>query len=238
MKTNRGMLIAADFRLPGGGERLDLDAVERAYRRYAHVYDFCFGAILQPGRKAIVERMACAPGERILEVGFGTGLPLPYPRNVSVTGIDVSRDMLCRAKARKAREGLDNIEELLEMDAGRMSFRDNSFDRVVAMHVASSVPRPERMVEEMRRVCKPNGVMVFVNHFHSRNPLFSGIEQLLSPLSGVIGFRPGFSLERFLEETGMVAMRTTPVNLFHCATVVEVRNNKRFPARTLSLVGN
>lgn len=211
---------------------MDIGAIERVYRRYARFYDLCFGAIFQPGRKAIVERMACAPGELVLEVGVGTGLSLPlYPVDVTVTGIDISSDMLAQAHARKIRERLDNVVELSVMDAEEMAFRDNSFDRVVAMHVASVVPHPERLVAEMCRVCKPNGRMFFVNHFHSANPVFGGIESLLAPLSRQLGFRPDFSLERFLEETGLVAMNTQPVNLFDFCTMVEVRNNKKFSSR-------
>jgi len=115
--------------------------------------------------------MDCGPGERILEVGVGTGLSLPlYPENVSVVGIDISRHMLDQARVRQARSGLDNVAELMVMDAENMGFKDDSFDKVVAMYVASVVPDPGRLVDEMRRVCKPGGQIFMVNHFHSRNP--------------------------------------------------------------------
>jgi phosphatidylethanolamine/phosphatidyl-N-methylethanolamine N-methyltransferase len=208
---------------------LDIRAIEHAYRRYARFYDFVFGAVFQPGRKAIVERMNCKPGERILEVGVGTGLSLPlYPKNVLVTGIDISRDMLALAQARKVRGQLDNIVQLSVMDAENMEFEDSSFDKVVAMYVASVVPDPERLVDEMRRVCKPNGRIIFVNHFHSRNPVLGAFESLIAPLSTQLGFRPDFSLDRFLDETGLKATNIHPVNIFHFCTMVEARNNKQF----------
>ena len=76
---------------------MDLHIIKKVYRRYAKRYDFYFGAFLQPGRKAVIDRMHCQPGERILEVGVGTGLSLPlYPPGVLVTGIDISEEMLAR----------------------------------------------------------------------------------------------------------------------------------------------
>ena len=72
---------------------------------------------------------------------------------------------------RVASRQLDIIMQLSVMDAENMEFEVSSFDKVVAMYVASVVPDPERLVDEMRRVCKPNGRIIFVNHFHSRNPL-------------------------------------------------------------------
>jgi len=207
---------------------LDIRAIEQAYRRYSRFYDVCFGAVFQPGRRAIVDRMDCGPGERILEVGVGTGLSLPlYPRNVSVVGIDISRHMLDQARIRLARDGLGNVAELMVMDAENMAFEDDSFDKVVAMYVASVVPDPERLVDEMRRVCKPGGQIFMVNHFHSRNPILGGFERLLAPLSKQLGFRPDFSLERFLGQTGLDAMNILPVNLFDFSTMVEARNNKQ-----------
>lgn len=175
--------------------------------------------------------MECGPGERILEVGVGTGLSLPlYPDNVSVVGIDISRAMLDQARVRRARCGLENVAELMVMDAENMGFKDDSFDKVVAMYVASVVPDPERLVDEMRRVCKPGGQIFMVNHFHSRNPILGGIERLLAPLSKQLGFHPDFSLDRFLGETGLDAMNIRPVNLFDFSTMVEARNNKQCPA--------
>ena len=212
---------------------MDILAIEQAYRRYARFYDVCFGAVFQPGRRAIVDRMDCGPGERILEVGVGTGLSLPlYPDNVSVVGIDISRHMLDQARVRQARCGLENVAELMVMDAENMEFTDDSFDKVVAMYVASVVPHPERLVDEMRRVCKPGGQIFVVNHFHSRHPLLGGVERLLAPLSKQLGFRPDFSLDRFLGQTGLDAMNIGPVNLFDFSTMVEVRNNKQCAAAT------
>ena len=208
---------------------MDIRAIEKAYKRYARFYDIVFGAVFQPGRKAIIDRMNCSPGERILEVGVGTGLSLPlYSKNVLVTGIDISRDMLAQAQARKEREQLDNIVQLSVMDAENMEFEDSSFDKVIAMHVASVVPDPERLVEEMRRVCKPNGWIIFVNHFHSQNPVLGAFESLLAPLSKLLGFRPDFSLDQFMNNTGLTATNIHPVNIFHFCTMVEARNNKQF----------
>lgn len=206
---------------------MDILAIEQAYRRYSRVYDVCFGAVFQPGRRAIVERMDCRPGERILEVGVGTGLSLPlYPQDVRVVGIDISRHMLAQARVRLERDGIGSLTQLMVMDAENMAFEDDSFDKVVAMYVASVVPDPRRLVDEMRRVCKPGGQIYMVNHFHSRNPILGSVESLLAPLSRHLGFRPDFSLDRFLGQTGLDAMNIRPVNLFDFSTMVEARNNK------------
>src|SRR6266545_2875464 len=116
--------------------------------------------------------MKCKPGESVLEVGVGTGLSLPlYPPSVKVTGIDVSPEMLERARALKERKGLNNVVALNYMDAEKMTFADSSFDKVVAMYVASVVPNAARLVQEMRRVCKPGGELWIVNHFRHANPV-------------------------------------------------------------------
>ncbi|HUX24320.1 MAG TPA: class I SAM-dependent methyltransferase, partial [Burkholderiales bacterium] len=79
-------------------------------------------------------------------MGVGTGLSLPlYPQNVNVVGIDISRDMLDQARVRQTRGGLEGAAELMVMDAENMAFADSSFDKVVAMYVASVVPNPARL---------------------------------------------------------------------------------------------
>ena len=206
---------------------MDLEAVEKVYRRYAPGYDFYFGAVLQPGRRAVVEGMRCRPEERILEVGVGTGLSLPlYPRTVRVVGIDVSPDMLARAHAQKLRRRLDHVE-LHCMDAERMTFDDNSFDKVVAMYVMSVAPDPKRLLEEMRRVCRHGGDLYIVNHFRHANPLVGMLERVVAPLSSLMGFHPDFSLEDFVDRTGLDVEEKIPVNLLGYWTLLRSRNCKQ-----------
>jgi phosphatidylethanolamine/phosphatidyl-N-methylethanolamine N-methyltransferase len=206
---------------------LDIQAIRKTYRRYARVYDFYFGAVFQQGRKAVIDGMNCQADDCILEVGVGTGLSLPlYPDNVYVTGIDLSVDMLEQARARKERDGLERAI-LLEMDGEKMTFPDNSFDKVVAMYVASVVPHPDRLVAEMQRVCKPGGELYIVNHFHSTHPLLAGVEKLLAPLSKLLGWRPDLSLDEFVRETGLAVKEVIPVNLFGYWTLLRAANTKQ-----------
>jgi phosphatidylethanolamine/phosphatidyl-N-methylethanolamine N-methyltransferase len=176
---------------------MHIQAVKAAYRRYARIYDVIFGAVLQPGRRAVLEALKLRPGDRVLEVGVGTGISLPlYPRDVRITGIDVSREMLEKARARVARAKLTNIEALLEMDAEAMAFPDASFDKVVAMYVVSVVPRPEKLLEELHRVCRPDGDIFIVNHFQSDNPIIGGLERVLAGFSSQIGLNPDLDLRQ------------------------------------------
>jgi len=184
---------------------MHIESVKAAYRRYAGIYDAVFGPMLQPGRKALLKALGCGSGDRVLEVGVGTGLALPmYPREVRVTGIDVSHEMLERARARVARRGLKNVEALLEMDAESMSFPDASFDKVVAMYVVSVVDHPAKLIEELHRVCKPDGEIFLVNHVHSRNPVMGALEKGLARFSDTLGWHPDFELEQIPADIGQV----------------------------------
>jgi phosphatidylethanolamine/phosphatidyl-N-methylethanolamine N-methyltransferase len=180
---------------------MQTETVKAAYRRYAGFYDALFGPMLHAGRKAVVEKLGCRPGEKVLEVGVGTGLSLPlYDAGVKVTGIDLSREMLDKARARVARQGLANVEALLEMDAEAMTFPDATFDKVVAMYVISAVPRPERLLEELHRVCKPDGEILLVNHVSSDNRLVKVVEKGLARFSDKIGFRPDFDMRGLVSD--------------------------------------
>lgn len=226
MKAHQKSRTRKAFRGHVNRVRLDIDAVRQAYRRYAGSYDFYFGPVMQKGRRAAVKLMNCQPGEKILEVGVGTGLSLDlYPRFVEVTGVDISREMLSKARARKERLGLDHVVELLEMDAERMQFCDHSFDKVAAIYVASVVPQPIRLVNEMRRVCKPGGELFFLNHFRSKNPVIGGIERLLAPLSRLLGFHPDLSLQSFIEETKLEVIDQNQANVFGYWMLIRARNN-------------
>lgn len=205
---------------------MELESVLRSYRRYARGYDLYFGALLQPGRRAVIEGMRCRAGDRILEVGVGTGLSLPlYPHTVRVTGVDVSPEMLERAAARARGGGLAHVT-LRCLDGEHMDFPDDSFDKAVAMYVVSVAPDPVRLLNEMRRVCRPHGDIYIVNHFHHSDSIMGGIERLTAPLARLMGFHPDFSLEKFVRETGLEIAERTPVNLFGYWTLLRVPNMK------------
>jgi phosphatidylethanolamine/phosphatidyl-N-methylethanolamine N-methyltransferase len=201
---------------------MQVQAAQAAYRRYAGVYDALFGPVLQPGRKAVIAALGCRPGERVLEVGVGTGLSLPmYPPYVKLTGLDVSREMLEKARQRVERRGLRNVETLVEMDAESTSFPAGSFDKVVAMYVISVVQRPARLMEELRRVCRPGGEIFLISHVRSENPLLGALEKGLAPFSSKLGWHPDFDL-REIEGVGGTVLEISTVGLLW--KVVRLRN--------------
>ena len=206
---------------------MQIESVKAAYRRYAAVYDAVFGPVLQPGRKAVLQALRLRPGERVLEVGVGTGLSLPlYPRDVTITGIDVSREMLEKARRRVARQRLANVEALLEMDAERMSFADASFDKVVAMYVVSVVERPARLLEELHRVCRPHGEIFLVNHVRSDNRFIAAVEKGLARFSDKLGFHPDFELRDMVADAGELT-ELSRINFFW--KVMRVKNGVAHP---------
>jgi phosphatidylethanolamine/phosphatidyl-N-methylethanolamine N-methyltransferase len=206
-------------------EKVTTESVEKAYRRYARYYDLVFGAIFHPGRKTAIEHLHMRPGNRILEVGVGTGLSLSmYPSTVKVVGIDLSNEML--EKAREQAKELPQVEALLQMDAQKMTFEDNSFDKVVAMYVATVVPDVGEFYREIKRVCKPGGEIIFLNHFQNKNQVIRRAEHLIQPLARYLGFHPDFPMEEFINRTGFEVTTAVPVNLLDYWTVLVGINEK------------
>ena len=202
--------------------------MREAYRRWAGVYDEVFGAVSAAGRRRAVAAVNGLPGARVLEVGVGTGLALPrYAPEKRVVGIDLSREMLEQARRRVARERLRNVVGLVEMDAERTAFADGSFDVAVAMFTATVVPDARRLFREMRRVVRPGGELLFVNHFAAERGLRWWAERTLAPLSRVLGWHPDFSLGDLLEHPKAAAEIAScpPFGLF---TLVRVPNRLEF----------
>ena len=189
------------------------DFVERVYEKLANVYDLIFGPTLHPGRLVARDQMGIEPDDRILEVGVGTGINTSlYPSNCHITGIDLSASMLDKARERVARQGLSNVR-LLEMDAARLTFADDTFDIVYAPYLVSVVPDPVQVVREMRRVCKPGGKIIILNHFRSANPVLSRIERALSPFTVHIGFKSDLDLPGFLAQADLQPISIRKVNV-------------------------
>jgi len=191
---------------------VDTEFIGRVYENLASIYDFTFGPILQAGRLRAIQRMDIDTGDRVLEVGVGTGINAPlYPGDCSVTGVDLSSSMLDKAHERVSREGICNVR-LLEMDAAALKFPDASFDIVYAPYLISVVPDPGAVACEMRRVCRPGGRIVLLNHFRSAHPLVAWVERLISPLTVHIGFKSDLDLPSFLARTGLKPESIDKVN--------------------------
>jgi phosphatidylethanolamine/phosphatidyl-N-methylethanolamine N-methyltransferase len=204
---------------------MDADAVRAAYRRWAGIYDAVFGGVLLGARRRAVSLVNQLPGRDVLEVGVGTGLALPtYARDRRITGIDLSAEMLALAAKRVAALGLPNVKALREMDAEATDFSDASFDIAVAMFVASVVPHPRKLMEEMRRVVRPGGHILFVTHFAAEKGPRWWIERTMAPASRALGWRPDFAMDALMTPDEIARCTTTPLPPFGIFTLVRVAN--------------
>ncbi|HZR24707.1 MAG TPA: methyltransferase domain-containing protein [Vicinamibacterales bacterium] len=189
------------------------DFVARVYENLAWGYDLVFGPTLHPGRVDAIRRMGIKSGDKVLEVGVGTGINASlYPKDCSVTGIDLSSSMLEKARDRVARKGVRNVR-LLQMDAANLKFADDSFDIVYAPYVISVVPDPVGVAREMRRVCRPGGRIVILNHFRSQNRLGAWLERLISPFTVHVGFKSDLDLPAFLAQAELKPISIQKVNV-------------------------
>ncbi len=204
---------------------MDLNSIKKSYRFYAPFYNYIFGDIVNHGRKQAIQCLRQTPGDRILEIGVGTGLSISlYAPHVRVTGIDISPDMLARARRKYPQKQYPQVVEFREMDAQQMEFADNSFDCAAAMYVASVVPDPQAMLREISRVCVDGATVLILNHFSSERGFFRWLEKSAARFSSRLGFRPDFDLNSFLEMTGMEITQITPVNIGGYWTLIELIN--------------
>ena len=215
---------------------MDTTSVRDAYRRWAPIYDLTFGKIAEAGRKNVVQIINRRRG-RVLEVGVGTGLSLPcYGSHLTITGIDLSPEMLAKAEDKVDRHNLANVAGLHEMDAGALAFPDESFDTVVAMYVMTVVPVPQRVMRELERVCAAGGEVILVNHFSEDEGVRGFLERKLAPFADLIGWRPVFDIDQVLvcEDLRLAERRSLrPFGLFTMLRFVKEPGFGHVPQRML-----
>lgn len=205
---------------------LEKRQVQRAYEFYAPVYDFIFDWIFSPGRAAAAKQLDLQRSDSVLEVGIGTGLNLPlYPATTRLTGIDLSQEMLDKAVERVQSLAMPNVT-LKVMDATSLDFGDNEFDKAVATYTISAVPDPVAVLREMRRVVKPGGVIVIMNHFRSERRLMGWLEDLVAPVCTRLGWKSNLALKPLLAQVGLEPELVAKANMFNGWRLVKCVNRK------------
>ena len=209
----------------------------KLYGEFAPLYDKIFGKIFYSRLERVIDDVGIPPGAQVLEVGAGTGTSFPaYPTHCNVTGIDLAPDMLARARQKIVDNGWRHLK-VIEMNALDLKFPDNSFDYVMAFHVVTVVPDPVRMIAEVKRVCKPSGKIVIVNHFTSDVPVLGTLTRSMDPLTRWLGWRTDLQLKPFIATTGLIIEKVYKINKTSLYTVVLARkdfnSNGRYVAREL-----
>jgi phosphatidylethanolamine/phosphatidyl-N-methylethanolamine N-methyltransferase len=205
---------------------LEKRQVERAYELLAPVYDFIFDWIFAPGRQAAISHLGLTLNDTVLEVGIGTGLNLPlYPPACRLTGIDLSSEMLDKAVERAQKLAMPGVV-LKVMDATSMDFGDNEFDSAVATYTISAVPDPIGVLREMRRVVKPGGILVILNHFRSERWLWGHVEDVVAPICTRLGWKSNLAMTPLLQAVGLTPELVVSVNMFNGWRLVKCVNRK------------
>ncbi|MBV8792026.1 MAG: class I SAM-dependent methyltransferase [Pseudolabrys sp.] len=173
-----------------------LQVMERAYEKWAPIYDALCGPFFLSGRRAAAAA-ARDVGGKILEIGVGTGLSFDdYDNTSEITGVDISEPMIAKARERAASGRYPFVKDLRVMDASALEFPDATFDCVVAQFVITLVENPEQVLSECARVLKPGGQIILINHLYSERGFVAAIERLTAKQARKLGLRPEFPFAR------------------------------------------
>jgi phosphatidylethanolamine/phosphatidyl-N-methylethanolamine N-methyltransferase len=197
-----------------------MKVAHRLYRSLAPLYDAVCGASLQEGRRRAMALLDPRPGERILEVGVGTGYGVnDYPAGCEVVAIDLSREMIERASRRVDRAHRDMIA-FAQMDASNLALPDYSFDAVYVPYTINVVPDPVAVGEELLRVCVPGGRIVFLNHFDGVPETSNLINRIAGRLAAAIDVNWHLHVQTFAEALNLRVAAIESVNTPRLSSVV------------------
>jgi phosphatidylethanolamine/phosphatidyl-N-methylethanolamine N-methyltransferase len=208
----------------------------KLYGEFAPLYDKIFGKIFYDRLEYVIEDLEIPAGAKVLEVGAGTGTSFPaYPTHCEITGVDLAPDMLARARRKIEENGWTHLK-VMEMNALDLKFPDDTFDYVMAFHVVTVVPDPVRMIAEAKRVCKPGGKIVIVNHFTSDKRFLGSLTQALDPITRWLGWRTDLKLKPFIKATELNVEKRYKLNKTSLYTVLlcgKGKENGFHPSREL-----
>lgn len=173
----------------------------RLYSEHALLYDKTFGKFFYDRIRQVIESLNIPPGARVLELGVGTGTSFPaYPSHCEVIGVDLAADMLAQARAKITKNRWPHLQ-VMKMNALNLTFADDKFDYVMAFHTVTVVPDPIRMLAEAKRVCRPGGKIVIINHFTTDHPIIGPLTEALDPVTRHLGWQTKLRLKPFLQAT-------------------------------------
>lgn len=181
----------------------------RIYRRWAPIYDRIVGrwAGLNRARERSFALAGFRSGERVLLIGVGTGLDLPLlPREVEVTGVDLSPEMLDKARSKAG----DRSVRLFPMNAERLTFREETFDVTVLHLILSVVENPRQALAEAVRVLRPGGRMLILDKFVPNRKRPSWFRRILNHLTRRLGTDINRSWESWVEGLPVQVRRDEP----------------------------
>jgi|SRR3989344_353170 len=192
------------------------------YNRFSYIYDLfespMENSVFKKWRADLINPLR----GNILEVGVGTGKNLSYyNKEAKITGIDLSPGMLSKAKERLKLLRRRNIS-LIEMDAQNLKFKDNSFDYIICTFVLCSVPDPVKTLKEMKRVVKPNGKILMIEHMLSKNKLIAFYEHIHNPITRFLfGFNVNRKTDENVEKAGLKIRKMQNMALFDVFRKIE-----------------